>query len=363
MKMKKIIAPTMTQAMKKVKEELGEDAVIFHTKKIVNGHFFNLFKKESVEVLAASDPEPPTGLNSLPENPDKKYEQRPRSLDLQGMPFRPAYGKVDRLFSGPEYIEKLRDLLIEQGIRPVYTDELLRALVKKWYQSDEKMSEGELRGMLKAQLIRKMDPRRFQSSVPSDRFIMLVGPTGVGKTTTIAKMAGRAVLNNGERIAFITSDTFRIAAINQLKMYADILHAAIEVSYTPADFQALIDKYSDYDRVFIDTAGRNYKDEKYVLEIEKLLAANAQIKPFLVLSATSKYEDMCEIVGHFERLPADRLIITKIDETATYGAVISTLLDHPEKRITYITNGQEVPDDLYVPNLHGLINRLLGDEK
>lgn len=362
MKMKKIIAPTMAQALEKVKQELGNDAVIFHTKKVTSGHFFNLFKRVNIEVLAASDTEQDTALKNLTEPAEKMdigYPSRPNPA--AGLPFFQTSEKVDRLFSGPEHIGKFRKILCEQGVSEEHIDELLKMLVKKWYQSDEKLSETELARLLKAQLIQKLDPRRFQSTILLNKYVMLVGPTGVGKTTTIAKLAGHAVLDEGKRVAFVTSDTFRVAAIDQLKMYADILNVPMEVAYTEQDFHTLIEKYSDYDHVFIDTAGRNFQDDQYVQELKRFIDDDQRIGLYLVISATSKYEDINAMIEQFSQLAVDKLVISKIDETQTYGAIVSTLLNHPKKQIAYITNGQNVPDDLRTPNARELINHMLGD--
>lgn len=364
MKMKKIIAPTMAQAIEKVKQELGSDAVIFHTKKVTSGRFFNLFKKENIEVLAASDPEPESAINKKRKKAEKESKEL---LPYQypepelGIPFRRTDVKVDRLFSDPDAIERLRSKLLDQGMLKLDTDPLMQILIKKWYQSDEQMNQEELTNVLKAQLIQRLDPRRFQSAALSDHFVMLVGSTGVGKTTTLAKLASRAVLDEGKKIAFITADTYRIAAIDQLKMYANILGAPIEIAYTEQDFHALINKFAHFDHVFIDTAGRNFQNRAYISELLKLAGDGSQIGLYLVVSATTKYEDMNALINQFQSLNLSKIILSKIDETTSYGAIVSTLLRHPQLHVAYITNGQDVPDDLRYPNVRELINLMLGD--
>ncbi|WP_241654580.1 flagellar biosynthesis regulator FlhF [Sporolactobacillus shoreae] len=361
--MKKIIAPTMAQAIEKVKQELGGDAVIFHTKKVTKGRFFNLFKRESVEVLAANDTDTDFSLKDLPKNAEKKHSGfSETAADRVGLPFRKVTSKVDRIFSGPEYLDSLRVRLLNQGLDEGHVDSLIKTMVKKWYQSDESMDDLELERSLKALLVQRLNPVRFQNQSSNERFTMFIGPTGVGKTTTIAKIAGREILEGGKRIAFITTDTFRIAAINQLKMYADILNVPIEVAYSQKDLHDLVLKYAEYDHVFIDTAGRNFQDERYVQDIGELIRDDPQIDLRLVLAATAKYADLNSLVHSFQRLSANQLIITKLDETTTYGAVVSTLLHFPEKRVLYITDGQEVPDDLRIPNVNELINLMLGDK-
>ncbi|MET1247876.1 flagellar biosynthesis protein FlhF [Sporolactobacillus sp. STCC-11] len=364
MKMKKIIAPTMAQAIEKVKQELGSDAVIFHTKKVTTGRFFNLFKKESVEVLAASDPEINAPLKKIRKKAEEQNEAirfNHHSIANNKMPFRRVSEKVDQLFSAPQLVQEFRDKLLSHGMLREDTDPLIQKLIKKWYQSDEHMNQEEMKRALKDELVQSLDPTRFLPSVLHERFIMLVGPTGVGKTTTLAKIASRAVLDEGKKIAFITSDTYRIAAIDQLKMYANILNAPIEIAYTEHDFHELIRKFAHFDHVFIDTAGRNFQDSSYINELIKLVDGESQIGMYLVLSATSKLEDMDMVINQFEALHLSRVILSKIDETLSFGTIVSILLRHRQLSISYITDGQAVPDDLRNPNVRELINRLLGD--
>ncbi|MCQ2008967.1 MAG: AAA family ATPase [Sporolactobacillus sp.] len=364
MKMKKIIAPTMAQAIEKVKQELGSDAVIFHTKKVTTGKFFNLFKKENVEVLAASDSEMDVPINKprkITDVRDKEVMSHHRSAADSGMPFRRVSEKVDRLFTAPDLIEELRGKLLDQGVISSDLDALTQVLIKKWYQSDERMTREEMIQVIKGRLVQNLDPTRFQTSVLSNRYIMLVGPTGVGKTTTLAKLASRAVLDEGKKIAFITTDTYRIAAIDQLKMYANILGAPIEIAYTDHDFHELMQKLAHYDQVFIDTAGRNFKNGAYINDLIRLIQDESQIGMFLVLSATMKLEDMNMVIQQLDPLHLSQLILSKMDETLSYGAIISMLLKHRQLNVSYITNGQDVPDDLSNPNLRELINLLLGD--
>ncbi|MCO7174708.1 flagellar biosynthesis protein FlhF [Sporolactobacillus kofuensis] len=365
MKMKKIIAPTMAQAIEKVKQELGNDAVIFHTKKVTSGRFFNLFKKVNIEVLAASDPEPHSPINKSEQVAEKESKgfitNHGATVNEQGLPFRRSDHKVDRLFTAPGLIESLQDKLLDQGMRRDDTDPLMQLLIKKWYQSDEQMNRRELMELLKAQLVQKLDPRRFQIGGLSEHFIMLVGPTGVGKTTTMAKLASRAVLDEGKKIAFITADTYRIAAIDQLRMYADILGAPLEVAYTQQDFQRLIRQFSEYDHVFIDTAGRNFQNSSYISELRQYVGDGLSIGLYLVVSATTKVEDMNAVITQFQSMNVTNLILSKLDETTTLGSLVSVLLQQPKMNVAYITNGQDVPDDLHFPNVRELINLMLGD--
>ncbi|MCI1883041.1 MAG: flagellar biosynthesis regulator FlhF [Sporolactobacillus sp.] len=361
MKMKKITAPTMSLALEKVKRELGSDAVIFRTRKVTNGRFFNLIKKQQVEVLAGVDTETDTLFK-------KQMETAEKTDDRAAALHRPDFGhgisvNVHKWLAGPKYVEKLHSRLIVQDLQVEDADDLAQTLVKKWYQADEHLDEAEMVRLLKAELIRRLRPARFLKSIPAaQRYVMFVGPTGVGKTTTIAKLAGKEVLEGGKKVAFISLDTFRIAAIGQLQTYAEILNVPMDVAYTRDEFRLLVDKYATYDRVYIDTAGRNFQDASYVDEIRRLTDGLAPINLCLVLAATARYTDLQLLIRHFERLAVNELIISKVDETATCGAIVSLLLHVPHKQILYITNGQNVPDDLLAADAGRLTARMLGEE-
>ncbi|MFT8871348.1 MAG: AAA family ATPase [Sporolactobacillus sp.] len=358
MKMKKFIAATVPQAMVKVKQELGESAVIFQTRKVTNRHFFNLLKQEHVEVLAAIDTDEPFLAHRPSPDEEKRAASRPdKSMALHLL--RSDAG-VKRLFHGPEKIEQLRQMLFEQGMLESIVDGLVQELIKKWYKSDERMSEADLRRALHTQLTVALDASRFIRP-DSARFLMLVGPTGVGKTTTLAKLASQAVLDRGMRVALITVDTYRIAAIDQLKKYAEILNVPMAVAYSTTELQQLLEQYADYDRVLIDTAGRNFLDSHYVDAVVDMLSVNARIDTALVLSATGKFDDMQRIVEQFQRITIHHFIFSKMDETATYGGLLNLLLTNKQPDVLYITDGQGVPDDLHRPNLREFLAKVLGD--
>ncbi|MFT8362618.1 MAG: flagellar biosynthesis regulator FlhF [Sporolactobacillus sp.] len=362
MKMKKIIAPTMTLAMKKVKEELGSEAIIFQTRKVTDRRFFNLIKKEHIEILAALDPDGESTLNSSPQLSEKKSSgtNDPPAQAATKIPFTRVTGKVDRLFKGPEMIEQLRTRLVNGGILETHVDALLHFLIKKWYQYDERLDVPEMNRLLRSQLMMKIGASRFLR--PSHAHsLMLIGPTGVGKTTTLAKMAGREVLESGKRVALITVDTYRMAAIDQLKKYAEILKVPMAVAYSSEELKRCLDQFADYDRVFIDTAGRNFLDQRYIQEIKTIASGDLSVETALVLSATSKFEDMDKIVHQFDDMTINHFIFSKMDETTTIGALINLLVAFPEPDILYITNGQDVPDDLQKPDLQQFIDQLLGD--
>ena len=153
--------------------------------------------------------------------------------------------------------------------------------------------------------------------------VHFVGPTGVGKTTTIAKLAAEQVLKYHRKVGFITSDTYRIAAIEQLKTYATILNVPLEVVFSPQDLTKAFHNLEECDVIFMDTAGRNFRNEMYVSELNSLLKTQGNSETILVLSLTTKYRDMRAITNNFNKFKLDKVLFTKMDETDSYGAIVN----------------------------------------
>jgi len=173
----------------------------------------------------------------------------------------------------------------------------------------------------------------------------LVGPTGVGKTTTIAKLAAYAKLELKQKVALVTLDTFRLAAVDQLQQYAQILQVPLHVALTVEDLRSALRFYQDRTLVLIDTPGHSPKDEEVLGQLRRFLDELPGVETHLVLSATTKPKDMADIAARFEPLNPSRLIFTKLDETSTHGPILSTLV-RVKRPLSYLGTGQEVPQDL-----------------
>ena len=190
------------------------------------------------------------------------------------------------------------------------------------------------------------------------KIVALVGPTGVGKTTTLAKIAAKFVLEKGVSAALITADTYRISAVEQLKTYSDILGLPIEIVYSPEALQQAIEKHSDKQLILIDTAGRSQYNEFQMKELMGLLKANKDIEKHLVLSSTTKNRDAEEILNRFMPCQPERVIFTKTDETSSLGLIMN-LLYKKKIALSYVTNGQSVPDDITPASYTKLVEMLL----
>ncbi|WP_328802424.1 flagellar biosynthesis protein FlhF [Paenibacillus sp. LX16] len=201
---------------------------------------------------------------------------------------------------------------------------------------------------------------RLDKGISKDtKIVYVAGPTGVGKTTTIAKLAAEQLFKHHRKVGFITSDTYRISAVEQLRTYATILNVPLEVVQSPGDVHRAIQRLEHCDLILMDTAGRNYRNELLVSELQSLLSPINESETYLVLSLTSKSKDMLNITGHFSKFGLGKVVFTKMDETGSCGGMFN-LLHHFPMQLAYITNGQNVPDDLLHPDTEMVTSMLLG---
>jgi flagellar biosynthesis protein FlhF len=216
-------------------------------------------------------------------------------------------------------------------------------------------------------LLKKMIPIRVEREIkpPHKKIMMFVGPTGVGKTTTIAKLAARYAykLSSRHKVGIITLDTYRIGAVEQLMTYAKMMRLPIETVVDPNDFEDALNTLRHNDYILIDTVGSSQHDKEKIEKLKSFLSVDsfAEISVNLVLSAVTKYEDLLDIYKNFSLLPIDTFVFTKLDETKTYGNIFSLLLE-TKKPISYFSIGQEVPDDLIVADANYLLKGILDKE-
>lgn len=192
----------------------------------------------------------------------------------------------------------------------------------------------------------------------SPRIIALVGPTGVGKTTTTAKLAAMHAFNRGNKVALITMDIFRVGAVEQLKTYSRIMGIPLEVASTPKELEKAVEKHSDCDLIFIDTAGRSHKDKEKLNEMKQFFADKIPLEVFLCLSATTKDRELSEILNRFSIFQINKVVFTKIDESESFGNMINLLMKG-NLQIAYFTTGQRVPEDIEVATPAKLADMIL----
>ncbi|WP_107837863.1 flagellar biosynthesis protein FlhF [Metasolibacillus meyeri] len=382
MKMKKYNAPSIAEAMKLIRADLGDDAVILNSKVVVDKKFFGLVKKKSFEVVAGIDKveakpvfPPLQDLQSL--KPIMQATAPTIAKETEQVTVKKTLIEDDSIATN-ELKKEIADLksimqsLHRQSIQSKYPDELLRFIdyLKQQELNEELITQisdelfvhiehidavyfDDLQAAAKRILERQLRDVEIGGVSYERKYINVLGPTGVGKTTTIAKMAARAVLEKKKRVGFITTDTYRIAAIEQLKTYAGLLQVPIEIVYSAEDYKAAIEKFAHLDLVFIDTAGRNYKEAKYITDLQRLINFGEDVQTFLVLSLTSKEQDLDLIIKQFNQIHVEKFIFTKLDETNSIGTMFNLMIKY-KKGLAYYTNGQEVPEDIEEPSLEKL---------
>ena len=245
----------------------------------------------------------------------------------------------------------LKKKLLNEGIN----HEILEVIFKN-IEEDSDIEESVR--ILYANIEEMLRQGLYSKSLP--KIVFFIGPTGVGKTTTIAKLTADYVLNRGKKVVLFTSDTYRIAAIEQLRTYADILGVDIEIIYEDSEMADYIKKWEHVDHIFIDTAGRSHKNEEQIKDIKKLIECVDEKQVFLVLNANTSCKDVKSIVSTYDQVYGDfELIITKLDETDEIGNVIN-IAYYAQRPILYLTHGQNVPADISGFNADEYTSYLLG---
>lgn len=370
MKVKKYTANSLPEAMKLVRADLGSGAVILNTREVQAGGFLGFFTKKNIEIFAGLDQDidyhgPKKSAAAIIKEPvqnsvkDEELTQEIRQLKKMVHNMTVQNKDSEPI---PEFAEAWRSFLQLQELDQSISEDLITQLTSKYrsFESDEALGYDWNKWMTDW-LSARMKKSDFGGFHYETKFLNLIGPTGVGKTTTIAKIGAKAVLKDGKKVAFITTDTYRIAAIEQLKTYAEILNIPCEVAYTADDFKKAKEKFSDYDLVLVDSAGRNFLNRFYIEELQRIVHFDKDMKNYLVLSLTSKYKDMETIYSQFKSLPVHKVIFTKKDETTTFGAIVNLSINHGVP-IGYITNGQNVPDDMFEADAEELVQMLLKEK-
>lgn len=357
----------MPEVMKQVRKDFGKDAVILQSRQIKVGGIFGLFKKNYIEVVVGHDPEPVAPSKkkaskkeiTVPEKEMISQKVSPRSNEMEQVyKLLEAQSKQLQLKLSPEE-QLIYDSLVEQEVLP----DIALKLIKE--EGNMSSSEEKDTKTLKQSIHEKVKKRLAAIQLGfthTHKVVQFVGPTGVGKTTTIAKIAARMQLTENKKIAFITLDTYRIAAVEQLKTYAKILHIPIEVAYNKQEYRQYIEQLQDYDVILVDTAGRNYRDATYLKDITDWIDPN-EVTNYLVLSMTTKPKDFLDIYGKFDAIGIHGLLLTKLDETEQYGNILNLASNYSGIRIGYMTNGQDVPEDMVDPTLNNLSHFIIGEKQ
>ncbi len=404
---KKFIGKTEEEALEAARKELGNGIVTMNVRSVKKKGLAGLLGAKQTEVTVALEEERES-LKGIRRENASNVQQAPRPVltkELQGKP-------ADVLGESSQNIERkldsLQDLLVNR-LRQEENDKAEQAAAQEVSsrgeeaQKEEKavpteqdkfyrllyntMLENEVDEKYVNQIICEVD-RAEKTQLPIDyilgnvyqkmvlkfgkaqgiapaekipRVVVFMGPTGVGKTTTIAKIAGRFAVDEKKKVALLTADTYRIAAAEQLRTYANILEVPFRVIYTPQEAVDAIRDFGSFEYIFVDTAGHSHQNEEQLENMKQLLKAlngAAQTQAFLVLSATTKYRDLQKIASSYRELSDYQLIFTKLDETFQLGNLLNIKL-YTDTPIAFVTNGQNVPDDIELFNPQKTVKQLL----
>ncbi len=393
---KKYTAATETDAVLKAKEELGLGAVVLNVKTVKQRGIARIFKKNYVEITAALDEK---------EGQSHVSESHPAVSNMSDMTVVNALTetsiekKLDTLHNlladqiKKNEDDKLRNDTVIHNAKEQDSDEskengnikYLRMVYNKLIESevDEEVAniiiedidasmkkEANIDNIISAvyqKIILKLGEPEVVNTENGKTVVFFLGPTGVGKTTTIAKLASEFKLNRGIQVAMITADTYRIAAVEQLNTYAGILDVPVSVIFSPDELIDAINKYSEYDLILVDTAGRSHRNAEQLSEVKQLITATQEaglgvnIEKYLVLSATTKYKDLLNITEAYKDIDNFRLLFTKLDETNAYGNILNIRV-HTGAPLSYVTSGQAVPEDISVVNVQEMAKCLISGE-
>ena len=268
--------------------------------------------------------------------------------------------KLPNQTEGFQCMKMIYEILLENEVNEKYVNQIMDDM--------EKIARnGTSMDLILSNIYQKMilkfgQPKTIELSQGQPKIVFFIGPTGVGKTTTIAKIASKYKVDMGKKVAFLTADTYRIAAAEQLRTYANILDTPLTIIYSADEMNAAIERVADYDLVLVDTAGFSHKNDSQRFDIKQLIESldkKYEKEVYLVISATTKYKDLLEIADIYHEIADYKVVFTKLDETTTYGNILNIKL-YSGAELSYTTNGQNVPDDIEVFSTQEIVKQLLG---
>lgn len=423
---KKFQAKTEEAALELARKELGSGIVVMNVKKVKKKGLFSIFKPQQIEVTVAleeeekqnfreavakvseiarqseaagnsrsakTEPEQPAKQGkaesgSQPEKQRQQEKQRQPEKNTQTIDSRQESAIEEKLSTLQNLLEKqigstqeeekesegeekkedsnvaffhlLYKMLLDNEIEETYANQLVEELdgsVKPDMPIDYLLSV-----VYQKMVLKFGQTKTIQSAEKGPKLVYFIGPTGVGKTTTIAKIASRLSVVEKKKIVLLTADTYRIAAAEQLRTYANILEVPFRIIYTPQEIRTAIEDYAAYDYIFVDTSGHSQKNTDQRDDTLALLRAadgQAEKEVYLVVSATTKYRDLLNIADTYQKLTDFRLVFTKLDETQCQGNLFNLRL-HTDAPMSYVTCGQNVPDDIGEFDAQKTVKLLLG---
>lgn len=332
MTVKKYTGETLEDAINIAKVNLGENIEIIDTKYIKRPGVRGLFSKKYIEITVI-----------------QKENFKKNSLEKEIENLKNIISSMENPKKSND-VEKICNKLKSLNVNAHIIEDIKKSIINK---TDKDMSSN------------LVDYLRENINITKNRYenenMVLVGPPGVGKTTTIAKIAANLVFKENKKVGVITIDTYRIGAVEQLKIYTEIMNIKFEAVLSADEMESAIETMNDCDIILIDTTGRGCKNSLQISELNSFIKKANTTNINLVLSVTTKEKDIEAIIDSYSSVNFENVILTKVDETTTYGTILN-IIDYAKKPIAYITTGQNVPDDILKPSKDELIRILLGVE-
>lgn len=404
---KKFQAKTEEEAVMQAKKELGENVVVMNVRTIKPKGLFKWFRSPTVEVMVAKEEEteavrakeqtekmqtenlkdviasidklrqlgedggepsakktPPAEeavleerLENIQNLLEEKLKKQEDEKDIQN----PEAEKKNTEMT--EFIRLLYNTMIENEVHEKYANQMIDEIEQNF---GEKMKVEHVLSHIYQKMVLKFGKveRITPAKKKGPKVVFFLGPTGVGKTTTLAKIASQFSVSGSKKIALFTADTYRISATDQLKTYANILGVPFHIIYSVDEMRTYLESYKEYDYVLVDTAGHSPNNEERRKDMNEFIHAfgdEVETEVYLVLSATTKYRDLMNITDTYTAITDYKIIFTKLDETTVYGNLLNLKI-HTGAPLSYVTNGQNVPDDIELFQPQEAVRKILGGQ-
>lgn len=373
MLVKKYLVRNMSEGMARIKSEVGQDAIIISQKKVRQKGLKGFFSPKLIEITVASEGAKKTNSinnnllsNTVTNKSINKSISKSTSLnnnenlkeevtDMKKLLYAMYSNMNTEDMKKGEVLKNYKEFLLSKDVSSEFTAKIIEDLKPKG--ANEEKLEKEL---IKKSIINMMS-WEFCNNEAKQGIFAFVGPTGVGKTTTIAKLAGKYTLLYKKKVGLITVDTYRIGAVEQLKTYAEIMNIPFSVVFNIKEMEDAIKKMQDCDVILVDTTGRSSKNLMQLQELRAFVNKTNADRTYLVLSSTTKLSDISSIIEGYKILNYNNLILTKLDETTTYGSILN-VINQSGVPLSYLTTGQNVPEDIKNLDKKQLLDLILGEE-
>ncbi len=391
---KRFVASDMQEAIRKINNEFGPDAVILENKPVRKKGISGLFQKKMIEVVAAYEPDhakkqPPK--KTAPPKAEAPVPTKPAEVLASAKPAAataPAPQNADSAHTQllGKQVQELKDVMKDftdkirivggesphpysSEVQDIYNgmlehdvlEDICREIAAQT-QTIQSRREVDAKTVAEQLILDRLgEPKPLKLKKFKQNVILFAGPTGAGKTTTLAKLAGRLKFKENLEVGLINTDTYRVGAMEHIRIYSEIMDIPLIMAYSPEEVTQALHTLEDKDVVLIDTAGKSARDEGYQKELEQLIEAAHADEVFLVLSVVTGSKACRDVIQNYGFIKDYKLVITKLDEAGVWGNVLN-IANYSKKGLSFVTIGQNVPDDIREVNTRKLASSIIGDE-